>query len=65
MKSQNLFTQDVIQFLKKSIQEAGGNEVFFTGLINPEGIVTSVKVGSRGNEHTVNVNFSHTENQKF
>ncbi len=60
LKIQNLFTQDVIQFLKKSIQEAGGNEVFFTGLINPEGVVTSVKVGSRGNEHTVNVNFSHT-----
>lgn len=52
------FTQEVIDSLKTGIQEADGNEVFFTGQINEEGIVTSVKIGSRGNEHTVPVNFS-------
>lgn len=42
--------------MQKAIQEAGGNEVFFAGEINEEGIVTKIKVGARGNEHTVPVN---------
>lgn len=52
------FKQDVIDFLRDSIQEAFGNEVFFTGQIDENGVVVSAKVGSRGNEHSVPVNFS-------
>ncbi|MCR4743304.1 MAG: DEAD/DEAH box helicase family protein [Treponema sp.] len=51
-------SDDICKFLKNSISEAQGNEVFFTGLINEEGIVTSAKIGSRGNEHRVPVNFT-------
>lgn len=51
-------SNDIINFLKKSIEEANGNEVFFTGQLDENGIVNSVKIGSRGNEHTVPVNFS-------
>ena len=51
-------TQEVITDIKNAIEEAGGNEVFFTGLIDEKMKVVSVKVGSRGNEHTVPVNFS-------
>ncbi|MCR4579946.1 MAG: DEAD/DEAH box helicase family protein [Treponema sp.] len=46
--------------LKDAIEEAGGNEVFFTGQITAEGIVSSVKIGARGKEDTVLVNFSDT-----
>ena len=46
------------QQIKAAIKEAGGNEVFFTGNITPNGLVEAVKIGSRGNTHTVPVNFS-------
>ena len=51
-------TDEVITYIKNAIEEANGNEVFFTGLIDEKMKVVSVKVGSRGNEHTVPVNFS-------
>lgn len=44
--------------LRNQIKAAGGNEVFFTGEIDDSGVVVAVKTGSRGNEHTVNVNFT-------
>lgn len=43
--------------MRSAIKEANGNEVFFAGDINEDGIVTTVKVGARGNSHTVPVNF--------
>lgn len=49
-------SKEVISIIKKNISESNGNEVFFTGIIDSRGIVTSVKVGSRGNSHTVPVN---------
>lgn len=51
-------SQDVKDFLKSAIKEAGGNEVFFTGEIDEKGVVDKVKIGSRGSEHTVPVNFT-------
>lgn len=42
--------------MARDIEEAGGNEVFWTGKINPKGIVISVVVGARGNEDSVVVN---------
>ena len=48
--------------IRDAIKEAGGNEVFFTGSIDESGVVTEVKIGARGNEHTVTVNFSDAQN---
>ena len=50
------------QSIKAAIKEAGGNEVFFTGEITQNGLVEAVKIGSRGNSHTVPVNFSDARN---
>ncbi len=50
------------QQIKAAIKEADGNEVFFTGQISKKGLVESVKIGSRGNSHTVPVNFSDLRN---
>ena len=46
----------VIQVLRTEIEDASGNEVFFTGQIDENGIVTHVQAGARGNSHTVVVN---------
>ncbi len=50
------------QQIKAAIKEADNNEVFFTGDISKKGLVESVKIGSRGNSHTVPVNFSDVRN---
>lgn len=50
------------QSIKSAIKEAGGNEVFFTGDITKNGIIEKIKIGSRGNSHTVPVNFSDARN---
>ena len=50
------------QTIKAAVKEAGGNEVFFTGDITCNGLVESVKIGSRGNSHTVPVNFHDARN---
>ena len=50
------FAQSVVTAMRRDVQEAGGNEVFWSGLINSAGIVTDVKVGSRGNEDSVIIN---------
>ncbi len=51
------FTMPVIIEMRRQIEQAGGNEVFFTGIINECGIVTSVTAAARGNESEVPVNF--------
>ena len=56
------FSQNVISIMSQAIKEAGGNEVFFTATINSQGLVDSVKVGSRGKIDTVPVNFSDVRN---
>ena len=55
-------SEEVRSQIKAAIKDAGGNEVFFTGSISSEGLVSTIKVGSRGNEHTVAVNFSDAKN---
>ena len=54
------FTEDVIAVMQEAISDAGGNEVFFTGKINENGVVTSVTAAARGNEHSVPVNYSES-----
>lgn len=58
MNAKDFFTEDVISSIRSKIKESADNEVFFTGQINSEGIVISVKAGANGNEHSVPVNFS-------
>ena len=50
------FTENVIETMKNAIEEAGGNEVFFVGKIDENGMVVSVEIGARGNEDSVIVN---------
>lgn len=50
------FAEHVIEMMRNAIEEADGNEVFFVGRINNEGLVVSVEIGSRGNEDSVVVN---------
>jgi ATP-dependent DNA helicase DinG len=58
MEIEKYFTAETIEIIKKAISDAEGREVFFTGILNEKGIVHEVKIGSRGNEHSVPVNFS-------
>ena len=46
--------------MRREIENAGGNEVFFTGIIDADGKIISVNVGSRGNSDSVPVNFSES-----
>ena len=62
MEISKYLSDSVRQKIKAAIKEAGGNEVFFTGNIEKTGLVENVKVGSRGNLHTVPVNFSDARN---
>ena len=62
MEISKYLSDSVRQKIKVAIKEAGGNEVFFTGNIEKTGLVENVKVGSRGNLHTVPVNFSDARN---
>lgn len=55
-KIQKLFSIAVIRYIKSQIEDAGGNEVFFSGEINSSKVLTSCTVGSRGDEHSVVVN---------
>lgn len=41
------------EIMKLEIEEAGGNEVFFRGIPNENGIVTEVEVLARGNKYSV------------
>lgn len=50
------FTPSVRQKMKEDVLEAGGNEVFWSGKINAEGVIESVEVGARGNTDSVIVN---------
>ncbi len=52
------FSLEVIAQMKADVIEAGGNEVFWVGKINDQGIITSVQVGARGNSDSVVLNDS-------
>ena len=62
MEIKRYLSDEVISQIKDVIEEAGGKEVFFTGQIDENCKVISVKVGARGAEHTVPVNFSDMRN---
>lgn len=58
MEINKRFSENARLELKKQIKEAGGNEVFFAGYINEEGVVVSVIASARGNINSVPVNYS-------
>lgn len=60
MKAEERISMPAIIKMRREIQDAGGNEVFFVGQINENCIVTSIKACSRGDEHSVSVNFFET-----
>ncbi|MBQ4014719.1 MAG: helicase [Treponema sp.] len=60
MKAQERISMPAIIKMRREIQDAGGNEVFFVGQINENCIVTSIKASARGNEHSALVNLSET-----
>ena len=61
MDIKKLISNESIIKIKNGIKESGNNEVFFTGLLNDEGVVTSVEIGARGNIHEVPVNFENAK----
>lgn len=58
MDTAKRFTSAVITTMRQDVEEADGNEVFWAGRIDEDGIVNSVEVGSRGNADSVIVNSS-------
>ncbi len=49
----DLFSEETIFFLRNAISAASGNEIFFVGSINNDGIVDTVKIYARGNQSEV------------
>ena len=56
MEINRRFSPAVLDEMRRQIESAGGNEVFFTGQIDADGMVVSVSAGSRGNSGSVPVN---------
>ena len=51
------FSSDVIRTVQQKIQASAGNEVFFVGEIDADGLVVSVQAVAHGNAHSVPVQF--------
>lgn len=49
MKVETKLSDNVIRLLKEAILDNGGNEISAYGTVNPEGVVVSAVIGSRGN----------------
>ncbi|MBQ6568111.1 MAG: hypothetical protein IJL80_13770 [Treponema sp.] len=56
MDASKKFRTSVLTKMRQDVAESGGNEVFWAGRINEDGIVISAEVGSRGNINSVIVN---------
>ncbi|NLK61271.1 MAG: hypothetical protein GX290_09530, partial [Treponema sp.] len=46
-------TREACTAITGAIEEAGGNEVFFTGMIDRSGLVTDITLCARGNRTAV------------
>ncbi|WP_319476703.1 helicase C-terminal domain-containing protein [Marispirochaeta aestuarii] len=53
MRIQDYFLPHIVDNISDAVAEASGNEVFFIGTINDEGLVSSVMIGARGNRISV------------
>lgn len=58
MDASTRFAQSVLLSMRRDVEEAGGNEVFWVGRIGADGLVAEAEVGARGNEDSVVVNRS-------
>lgn len=58
LQTERRFVPQVIEEIKREIIEADNNEVFFTGYIDQDGIVVSVKAVARGNISEVPVHLA-------
>ncbi len=56
MDAHDRFTQSTITAMRRDIEQAHGNEVFWAGTINSDGRIISVTVGARGQADEVVVN---------
>ena len=50
---EKLFSKDVVEIIKTEISASDGNEVFFVGNCNNDGLLEDVKVLARGNKFSV------------
>ena len=61
MKAEERLTPQVAEEIRRAIESADGNEVFFVGTVGEDGRVDSVSIGARGNEEAVPVLSPHIE----
>lgn len=61
VKVETKLSDAVIRLLKDAIRENSGDEISAYGLINPEGVVVSAIIGSRGNDCSVPLTLHRTE----
>lgn len=61
VKVETKLSDAVIRLLKDAIRENDGNEVSAYGMVNPEGIVVSAVIGSRGNAVAAPLTMHRTE----
>ena len=47
------FEKSAVDKLRKEIKNASGNEVFFRGIPNEDGVIVDAEVVARGNEYSV------------
>ena len=62
MDAESRFSSEVIKIMKKDVSDASGNEVFWVGIINEDGIVVKIEAASRGNADSVVVNRTASRN---
>lgn len=55
------FSENVLKEIRTQIKAAHGNEVFFTGIINEEGVVVSIYAAARGNSSSVPLNYGEIQ----
>ena len=53
MKVTEFINNEIAEIMRKEIKDSGGNEVFFRGVPDEEGLVTKIEVIARGNESSV------------
>lgn len=53
MKVAEFINNEIAEIMRKEIKDSGGNEVFFRGVPDEEGLVTKIEVIARGNESSV------------
>lgn len=57
-------SQDAIKTIKEEIKKSNGNEVFFRGIVNEEGLVIDVEVLARGNKYCVPAIINHMRKEE-